>query len=365
MNIIILDDTLTQQSLVSHFIKLSFRRNFNGEGGFELHVNMNEKNADELTEGRFVYLDNKRCGIIESVEKYSQEDKRSEIMVVYGIEIKDIIKRRITVPPSGSSYETYTGQTTEYIVRSLLNSHIINPADSGRQISIFDLGQTHGIGSSRDFSTRFKNLQYEIYKLLDLDQFGLSCEVDLSAKTASFQVREGLDRSVDQSTNHSALFSLKMGTAYQSAVTQEAYSHRNLAYVGGGGGGTERTIIQVPQTSAPSGLLRREVFLDERDALTESELISRGETAIIGYSKDYSVEAAVNASGNMEYSLGDMATVMDYRNGSYENLRIVGITEIYEGTNPAKRNLTFGRVPMSMSEAINSRFFELNNILTQ
>ena len=365
MNIIVLDSTFTQQSILSHFIKLSFKRNFCREGGFELHVNMNEKNAEALTEGRLIYLDNRRCGIIESVEKYSREDKRSEIMVVCGIEIKDIIKRRITVPPSGSAYETYEGQTTEYIVRSLLNNHIIDPEDSSRQMPIFNLGTINGLGSSRDFSTRFKNLQYEIYKLLDFEQFGITCEVDLSAKIASFEVCEGLDRSIDQSINPSALFSLKMGTANQNTVTKEAYSHRNFAYVGGGGEGTERTIIEVPQASAPSGVPRREVFMDERDALTEAELISRGETAIIGYSKDYGVEATVNVSGNMEYSLGDMATVMDYKTGNYENLQIVGVNDIYEGINPAKRNLTFGRIPMSISEAVNSRFFEINNILTQ
>ena len=155
-----------------------------------------------------------------------------------------------------------------------------------------------------------------------------------------------------------------MGTANQSTVTQEAYSHRNFAYVGGAGTGTERVIIEVPQASVPSGILRREVFLDESDAFTESELISRGETAIIGYSRDYSIEAVVSAKNKIEYSLGDKATVMDYRTGGYENLQIVGITDVYEGTASATRSLTFGRAPMGIAEAINSRFFELNNILT-
>ena len=211
MNILILDNTLTQQSLISNFIKLTFRRSFCSEGGFELQINMNEKNADALTEGSFIYLDSERCGIIESVERYSQEDKRSEIMVIYGIEIKDVIKRRIIVPPSGSAYETYTEQTTENIVRSLLNNHIINPTDTDRQMPIFALSTANAIGTSRDFSSRYNNLQYEIYSLLSLEQFGLVCEVDLSSKIASFNIIDGPDRTIDQSENLSALFSLKNG----------------------------------------------------------------------------------------------------------------------------------------------------------
>jgi len=364
MNVIILDSTLQQVSLLSSFVSLTFNKQFNDCGGFEIAVNLNTLNAEELMVDRLIYIDSNRCGVIERIEITRETNKSAEILVASGIEVKDLTSRRITIPPSGSARDEYTSQTTETIARSLLTKHIISPVNTDRQMSIFTLGSINSIGASKDFSTRYKPLDGELYSLIQEDGLGLSYEVDLFSKSIALEVVEGLDRTKDQTTNPTAIFALKLGTANRNVILQDKQSLKNRVYVAGQGEGTARTIV-ILSTGTPSGVDLRESLKDARDVATTNELTTRGNASLKELGSVYEVNSIVNNSANINYDLGDLVTLLDYRSGDCENLQVTGIIDAYAGSAPRQRTILFGRAPLSVAQAINSRLSGVNNILTQ
>lgn len=363
MNILILDSRLSQVSLLSGFVSLRWNRQFSAQGGFEITANMNTLNAGELRVGRIIYLDPERAGIIESVEITRETNQSGELVTATGIELKDLIKRRITVPPAGFENEEYLGQGTEAIIRGLLSNHVVDPTDPLRKIDLFMLGPVNGVGGLRDFSTRYKPLEDEIYGLLQESQLGLVCTVDLEARKAVLEVKRGRDRTIGQTQNPAAVFSLKLGTASRTVVLRDRQAMRNMAYVGGEGEGAERVILALPESPA-AGIERREFFVDASDAATPEELAARGSTKLAEMGQCYTVEGAAS-NALLEYALGDIVSVADHTTGDYENMQITGITDTYAGTAAPQRSIVFGRPAMDIAQAVKFRMSGINNLLTR
>ena len=235
MQILILDDTLTQVSVLTNFQSLTYVRTFCGSGGFEIAVNMNEKNATELDVGRIIYLDPLRCGVIESISTDRTGTVGSEMIYASGCELKDIIAQRIAVMPPGQDYIEYVEEKTEFIVRSLIEDNIINPSDENRKINFVCLNTPGELGTERNAVVWTTNLDALINTdLLPLDELGLKCNVDLTGKTAQFCVYQGLNRTLQQDVNPRAIFSFELGTSLSSKVAKDTAGMKNLVYASNG-----------------------------------------------------------------------------------------------------------------------------------
>ena len=365
MNILILNDKLEQVSLLSTFISLQWIRQFNSLGEFEICANLNTKNAGELKVGRIVYLDDERVGIIENTEITRSENTGGEEITANGIELKDIICRRITIPPVGFARDEYINATTEEIVRSLLEKNIISPMDPARKIDICALGTINNVGGQKNISTRYIRLSKEIYPLLQSDSLGFVTKIDLDAKIIYFEVVEGLDRTINQTVNPTAIFSLEHGTLKNSSISNDCRQLINFAYVGDSGDGTDRTIITCPENGFSSGIDRREAFIDARSTSTNDEMILAGDVYLSSSGQKYSIEGDVRSTVTLDYSVGDFVTVKEYKTDVYQNQQITTMIDKYVGSIPMKRTIILGRPPMDFSDALKSKLSEMDNILTQ
>jgi hypothetical protein len=288
----------------------------------------------------------------------------NELMEISGIEVKDIIKSRITFPPQGEEAFVYTQKKSDEIVMDLIEKHLISPEDSRKRVSIFKLGGSSSAGSVIDFSTRLKPLDNQIYGLLQKDKLGLKCMANLKAKQIEFSVFYGLDRTIAQNKNSRAIFSMDYGTLNQSLTYLGNESFRSVGYIGGAGEGTERQIVELPANNTFSGLERWETFLDMRDVKTEAELTSRGDIALADYEKTHTVRGEIKRSDKMTYALGDFVTVAD-RKGNYENVQITGMSRLFKGSHIEEQALTFGKGRTTIAQAMTRRLSGLNNILTK
>jgi len=364
MNIIILDHALQQKAVLSTWVEFEFNQKLNEQGSFTLIINANDKQANQIELGQIIYLEPEVCGYITSIEITSEKDKANELMEISGIEVKDIIKSRITYPPQGEEAFVYTQKKSDEIVMDLIDKHLINPADSRKHVPIFKLGGSSSAGSVIDFSTRLKQLDGQIYELLQKDKLGLKCMADLKAKQIEFEVFKGLDRTIAQNENPRAIFSMGYGTLNQSLTYLGNETYRSVGYIGGTGEGAERQIIELPSDNTFSGLERWETFVDMRDVKTEAELTSRGGLALADYGKTHTVRGEIKRSDKMTYALGDFVTVAD-RKGNYENVQITGMSRLFKGSHIQEHALTFGRGRTTIAQAMTRRFSGLNNILTK
>ena len=364
MSIIILDHTLTQQTIISSFESFDYERNLNKKGRCQLTVNANMRQARIIEVGHILYVLEEVCFYVQKIEEIAEGCLADYRLVITGIELKDVIGSRVTSPPSGDECYRYTQQSTEHIVRDLIDKHFIHPTDVDKCVPIFRLGNTHNVGKVRDYSTRFKQLDTQIYELLLEDRLGLKASVDLETKLVSFSVYEGVDRTIGQKDRPPALFSLGMGTLSRANTLWDDTAYRNVGYVGGKGEGEEREIVEVRSEDTVTGLDRWEIFIDARNAESTEEITSHGVTKLQEHRKVFSVDGTANDNGRITYGLGDWVTIEDKR-GHHQSVQITGIKTSMKGVSRPSIGITFGDAPMDIAQAINSRLSGLKNILTQ
>ncbi len=358
----ILNQDFNQIGILSNWQEFIWMPAWNAETTFELTLDCDAHNADKLTEGAIVYADaDDAVGIIDYVNPIKDGD--NNILTVSGYGLKDITKRRVTVPPSGSAYDTYSSAYPDAIVASLIDKHIINPTDTNRQISGFTVAAAPGIGTAVDFSTRFKSLQEEIYELLVADGLGLKCSLDIAAQMAQFSVAHGVDRTIDQDTNARAMFSLVNGSLVSLNHEIDASSYKNMLYVGGQGEGTDREVITLGSTL--TGWDRNEVFVDARDVDNTDGLYDRGNSKLADLSKLQSITAEVADAYSGQYSLGDYVSVYNEFDGAWYNVQIAVIADTYAAGKAFRREITLGKTPTNAYDVIRYKFAQINNILTQ
>ncbi len=363
MELLILDKNLNLKNVLTNWEYFSFSQKLNARGEFELSINANLPQADELYVGQLLYLSPTACGYITRKEVVSEGGMSDEVINISGIELKDLISSRITAPPEGQEAYVYEKVKSEEIVYDLIEKLIINPKDARKRIPIFRLNDAQGIGTKQDFSTRFKPLDTQIYELLLSDQLGLRCSVNLNQKIAALSVYQGIDRTIEQTKNASAIFSLNMGTLEKAIKTQDISSYKSVGIIGGQGGGTERTIIEIPENNDLSGFDRWEIFIDLRDAKTEDEMTSRGNSVLAEYDKVYAIDGSARDINKFTFALGDTVTIQD-NNNNYQNVQVTGITRDFDQDHQEKQSLIFGKAPVTIAQAINRRLSGLNNILT-
>ncbi len=357
-NILILDSDLTQVSVLTGYETLFYSESYNSNDIFHLKVNLNQLNADELTPGRIIYLDDKRCGFIETVNVNRSTNMMGEMVVASGCGLKDVIKRRVCVTPNGLKIE-FASCTTENIIYQLLEKTVINPDDTKRKIDIFTLATEKGLGTERNFDANNTYLSHEIYvNLLPLDELGFKCEVNLQTKKAQLEVYKGLDRTVDQTENPSAVFSLKLGTSIQNTISRDESAILNFVYSGYAYSGDDRYFITMPSENIPEGIDRIESVTVDRYTDLPEDLTNNAQSLLNKNSKSVEI-SGIMGSGEPDYELGDLVTFLDYRKGDYQNLRVRKIEYSYSGQNPVVKNVYFGSTPSDIAKVFKDRIAPL------
>ena len=353
MHILVLDSAITQLDIVSDWTALRWTRGWNVQGGFELSVHPDDARTAHLTTGNILFLDQQHIGMIESVDLSRKEN--GDTLTITGCELKDIIKRRITVPPaaSASGYDVYNNKTPEYIVRALLQKHVISPEASERGIPNTALSENHDYGNRTVFSTRYANLQDEIYSLLSVDGLGFGVGIDFDNRQIVFDILQGVDRSVRQNANSRAMFRLSHGTLLSYEQSNDVTAYKNTAYIGGQGEGTERQVLLMGDDNA--GWERSEMFVDARDINDTDALVSRGNEKLSEADRALTLSVEVDPNNNMEYTLGDVVSVYDEINREWIDQRVVQTNETFNAGSPYNLEVTLGVVPMSIGSAVSRK----------
>lgn len=362
--ILVFNNALVPLGVIADYVSLQFERAWNSVGSFTITINVNSPNAYLLKEDNIIYISTRRCGLIQGVKI---NKGISDTITVTGIELKDIINFRITEPPGGQATDYYTAKKTEFIAKSMISYNIGSTASANRKSTIVAVAGDNGYGTAMDFSTRYKNLQDEVYVLLQLDNLGFVCDVNVSTQIATFDVFEGIDRTAGQSVNNRVIFSLDMGTLLSLDYQKDLAGYRNYAYVGGQGVGAARTITIAGDTTLID-LTRREIFVDARDVETTSELSIRGDQKLSECAKILGIDVDINNNGAYKYMIdfdvGDYVTVMDRNSAISETAQITAATETYSGQSVPSIAVTLGYNPTDIAQKLKVKFSETNASIT-
>lgn len=320
-------DSLAQVAVITLYADAYHERSWSDVGTFEIRIDPRIKYADELLEGRLVMFgDVRKAGLIEEVTL--TEDEGGQSKVVIGHEAKILLDRRWIVPPAGLSHYRDSA-AVEAVMKSLVSSQMGPTADADRIAPILSIVASSNRGATYTLSSRYTNQLDELAKASAATGFGFLLWLNLGTKKLVFDVGVGVDRTASQNTNPRAIFAKKFGSVKSLERKDAITNYRNLAIVAGQGQGTARTVITATQEGAtPTGLARRELFVDARD-LASADLPARAAAKLAEKSQTSFLSGTALSESSLvldrDYTLGDLVTVSGF--DISEDVRLTGIRE--------------------------------------
>jgi hypothetical protein len=333
---------------IDNYSSLFFTRRWYGIGDLELRISRHLKHTEHLVKGNIIIVGDslKKIFVIKHREiELTQDGKASENWLIKALALKSITAQRTTVPPTTTAYDNKQGNA-ETVLKHYIDRNIVSPLDPDRIIPQLVIAINQNRGPTVSWKSRYKNLAEEIINISSLSDIGWDVFLDIQQKKWIFDVAEGRDLTVNQSSLPPAIFSPQFETLQSLYYTESELNYKNTAYVAGQGEGIERRIIQV---GTGTGLNRHEIFVDARDVDEQTEddppvnrpdadiindLTIRGQQQLTGFLQEQYLEGQVLTKSKLvyekDYDLGDIVTIQNRDWNITMDIRLTEVKEIYE-----------------------------------
>lgn len=334
MELLLLDKDFQICGLIDDFSSLVWNRKYYECGNFNLQIGI--KYWEQFKNAMYVYSkDFKETGILETLN-HKTTTQGTEIQRS-GRFLESMLADRAI-----NTTQSFRNQTTEDIVRSLVNIFAINAGT--RSILKLTLGERKGLGRSRTMQITGGNLLDKIYKLCKEDELSICLWYDFDNNKLVFEVWRGLDRRDTQDENTWAIFSKNFENITDDEYSTDETQYRNFAYVAGEDTGGDRVIVEVDRVK--EGEKHKELYVDARDIqksedITDAEykemLKERGIQKLNECNKveiaDFSIDTLANLKYKTDFDLGDKVVYKNDELGFDIENRIIGVSEAYENGN--------------------------------
>lgn len=262
--------------LISEFNSLIWTERYWECGDFQLEVIYSQELMSTIKVGHYLSLgDDQNLMLIESIYiSYDPSNKTDQIITYKGRTMESLLDRRIIWGQWGSTEK----RNIQSIILNLIDSAIINPSNSRRNISYFRTETSSGITGSKCNIAAVgdgTNLYEVCKKLCRTAEVGMRCRYDESTKLITFSLFMGVDHSYDQSVRPPVIFSSTYENLGPSRFSFNTAEYKTVAFAvgpwmtvehedpetGEKWTTTTRTELEVGDIGS-SGLNRREIFVD-------------------------------------------------------------------------------------------------------
>lgn len=298
-------------------------------GSFSVESLITDESLALLRPENIIWIEGETAGIIE----YIQEEGRQNgpYITVKGRILTGILDRRIL----WGRYDL-TG-TAPSIMHKLVDDCAVNPTRGdveARKIpKLVSLDVPNG-GESIRIQKTGGTLLEALEELGETYGVAFGVRFNPAVPQMEFWTRWGQNRSIHQSANKPVLYSTELDDVLSSEYSYNSAEYRNVSLVAGEGEGSRRVYVTTSNetgASAPTGLSRREIFIDARDLqsdadpdnpLTQAEytalLINRGKQKLTENQLVRSFSAEVRTYNSTypygeDFFLGDAITMADER----------------------------------------------------
>jgi len=357
----IFDTSLNLVSEVDAYEQAYFTRSLTGYGAFQITVNYNVLHASDFQKDYFVLFGTNvhRIGVIENISKAVGENgKGSQKLTITGYEAKAIFSRRIVIPAAGNSYYIQDSVQETVIKNTVYDQCGAGVASSRGAIALLTIAADQGRGVSCQLQAFNTTLSDHLTTVAEASNpyMGFELYLDVTNKKLVLEMIVGLDRRGSQSTNGRVCFSSDRDSLKSATITDQNSGYKNAVYVGGQGDGSDKTVVLVTPTTAVTGLLRREEYIDKSDLQTTSALTNAGTSELNSVAQAVlSIEAQALVKSQYvlytNYDLGDLVNIVEY--GTSFDAQITEIEEEWENGN-YDISLTFGKQAQGIASVLSS-----------
>lgn len=337
------NETFEQVGLVNQFTSLMWPTSFRGYGQFNLTCPVNDETRGLMKEGYWIWCDgSKQAGIIETV-RAENDDDGTFMYEVSGFTLEYLLTTRIV-------WGTYNANNIDVstAARQIVSQACINPSDSKRKLSYLQLGEDPVVGGK----ITKQQTGSEVYSVLDemLSDVGLGFNIvfDPAKQSLTFDIMQGVDRSISQNVNDIVVLSTDMEDILTSAYEVSIQDEKTIAFVQGEDSGSNRKSATAGDEKKV-GFDRKEMYVDARDlqsdstsgaSMTDSEytkaMKQRGLEKLSDFVRTESFESSLRVFGNTQYKfgvdyfVGDTVTMQDTRLGVQVDAVISEAEEDYD-----------------------------------
>lgn len=332
---------------VNQYDSLIWPDKFNGYASFELWAPITDENSLYFKKGNVLWCGGDNACMIEIV-KEDIDDVGTKVFNVKGRTLEMLLTTRIV-------WGTYknTNQKTSTIMYALVNENCVNPSDSSRKIPYLECAEDALVGLTIDSYQKTGGEVYDaLYALALESDIGFSVLFRPREQKLIFEVVEGRDLTLEQTTNDPVIFSTELEDILSSSYYSNNQDMKSVALIAGEGEGTERTQV-ITGNNSTTGFERRELYVDARDlqstsidsegnqtSLSPEEyrqvLTQRGDEKLSECKVVDTFEAQIRVFGDVQYEFGkdyrkgDMITVRDKNLDVMISARITEVEECYD-----------------------------------
>lgn len=337
------DTTFDSIGEVNQYESLIWPDKFNGFGTFELWAPITEENSQYFKKGNILWCGGDNAAVVEIV-KSEIDEIGTKTYNVKGRTLEMLLTTRII-------WGTYNAvnKDASTAMYEIVNQNCVNPSNANRKIPYLKLAEDLKFGGKITYQKTGGEVYDSLSTIASTYDLGFSVLFKPKTKELIFEVVEGIDRTVEQSTNDPVEFSTELEDLLSSSYYTNDQDVKNVAFVQGEGSGSLRKSVTSGEADS-KGFGRRELYVDARDLQSTSVdengeeqnlspaeytqvLTQRGDDKLSECKATETFEAQIRVFGDVQYEFG-----VDYKKGDKvtvrdEQLNVVvsaRITEVQE-----------------------------------
>ena len=337
------DTTFDSIGEVNQYESLIWPDKFNGFGTFELWAPITDENSQYFKKGNILWCGGDNAAVVEIV-KSEIDENGTKTYNVKGRTLEMLLTTRII-------WGTYNAvnKDASTAMYEIVNQNCVNPSNANRKIPYLKLAEDLKFGGKITYQKTGGEVYDSLSTIASTYDLGFNVLFKPKTKELIFEVVEGVDRTVEQSTNDPVEFSTELEDLLSSSYYTNDQDVKNVAFVQGEGSGSSRKSVISGETDS-KGFMRRELYVDARDLQSTSVdengeeqnlspteytqvLTQRGDDKLSECKTTETFEAQIRVFGDVQYEFG-----VDYKKGDKvtvrdEQLNVVvsaRITEVQE-----------------------------------
>ena len=269
MEALIMNKDFKSVAIIDDYESFIWTDRYTGYGDFELYAPVSAAFFNFTKDGYYIWsAESEHLMIIEKNDIESDAEDGSHVTVT-GRSLESILDRRIIWTQTTLSGSLQDG------IRKLLTENVIQPSDEKRRIPNFVFKESTDEAITKltvDAQYTGDNLYDAIKSLCETNELGFKVILNSDLKF-EFSLYFGTDRSYNQKKLPYVIFSPNFENLVNSNYYESSAELKNVALVGGEGEGSDRKFKSIYGNGVeefPSGMDRRELFVDARDLSTKT-----------------------------------------------------------------------------------------------
>lgn len=365
------DTTFDSIGEVNQYESLIWPDKFNGFGTFELWAPITDENSQYFKKGNILWCGGDNAAVVEIV-KSEIDENGTKTYNVKGRTLEMLLTTRII-------WGTYNAvnKDASTAMYEIVNQNCVNPSNANRKIPYLKLAEDLKFGGKITYQKTGGEVYDSLSTIASTYDLGFSVLFKPKTKELIFEVVEGVDRTVEQSTNDPVEFSTELEDLLSSSYYTNDQDVKNVAFVQGEGSGSSRKSV-ISGEADSKGFGRRELYVDARDlqstsvdengeeqSLSPAEytqvLTQRGDDKLSECKTTETFEAQIRVFGDVQYEFGvdykkgDKVTVRDEQLNVVVSARITEVQEEFDDEYALV--LTFGYSYPTIMQKVKQQIF--------